>query len=136
MVLFGRVQGLPVILLFNKMTNQQFAISPLVRIELSCFTDGVRKSGKRYAGGAFARGIDARAGGKLSYQFRFTQDSADPFTQYTTGCSMKSSRLTDGSEPRIAVLAGPDGKGIEITFMMNEPGEEKIVARRMREIFA
>ena len=44
-------------------------------------------------------------------------------------------KLRDG-EPRIAVLAGQDGKGIEITFMMNDPGEEKIVARRMREIFA
>ena len=44
-------------------------------------------------------------------------------------------RLLDG-EPRIAVLAGPEGKGIEFTFLMNDPGEEKIVARRMREIFS
>jgi len=44
-------------------------------------------------------------------------------------------RLLDG-EPRIATLPGPGGRGIEITFLMNEPGEERIVARRMREIFA
>lgn len=43
-------------------------------------------------------------------------------------------KLMDG-EPRIAALTGPEGKGIELTFMMNDPGEEKIVARRMREIF-
>ncbi len=44
-------------------------------------------------------------------------------------------KLLDG-EPRIAALSGPDGKGIELTFLMNDPGEEKTVARRMREIFA
>jgi seryl-tRNA(Sec) selenium transferase len=44
-------------------------------------------------------------------------------------------QLREG-EPRIAALPGPNGKGIEFTFLMNEPGEEKIVARRMREIFA
>lgn len=44
-------------------------------------------------------------------------------------------KLRDG-EPRIAALRGPEGKGIEFTFLMNDPGEEKIVARRMREIFA
>ncbi|MBI2689916.1 MAG: aminotransferase class V-fold PLP-dependent enzyme [Acidobacteria bacterium] len=44
-------------------------------------------------------------------------------------------KLRDG-EPRVAALAGPGGKGIEFTFLMNDPGEEKIVARRMREIFA
>ena len=43
-------------------------------------------------------------------------------------------RLLDG-EPRIAALPGPEGKGIEFTFLMNDPGEEKIVAKRMREIF-
>jgi hypothetical protein len=42
--------------------------------------------------------------------------------------------LRDG-EPRIAALKGPEGKGMEFTFLMNDPGEEKIVARRMREIF-
>lgn len=44
-------------------------------------------------------------------------------------------QLREG-EPRIAALPGPNGKGIEFTFLMNDPGEEKIVARRMREIFA
>ena len=44
-------------------------------------------------------------------------------------------KLMEG-EPRIAALSGPEGKGIELTFMMNNPGEEKIVARRMREIFS
>lgn len=44
-------------------------------------------------------------------------------------------RLLDG-EPRIAALPGPGGKGIELTFLMNEPGEERIAARRLREIFA
>ncbi len=44
-------------------------------------------------------------------------------------------RLLDG-EPRIAALPGPSGKGIELTFLMNEPGEERIAARRLREIFA
>ena len=40
--------------------------------------------------------------------------------------------LRDG-EPRIAVLrANP---GIEFTVFMNEPGDEKIAARRMRDIF-
>lgn len=43
-------------------------------------------------------------------------------------------RLLEG-EPRIAALKGPGGKGIEFTFLMNEPGEEKIVAGRLREIF-
>jgi hypothetical protein len=44
-------------------------------------------------------------------------------------------KLMEG-EPRIAALSGPEGKGIELTFMMNDPGEEKVVARRMREIFS
>lgn len=43
-------------------------------------------------------------------------------------------KLRDG-EPRIAALAGPGGKGIEFTFLMNDPGEEKFVAKRLREIF-
>lgn len=43
-------------------------------------------------------------------------------------------KLRDG-EPRIAALTGPGGKGIEFTFLMNDPGEEKFVAKRMREIF-
>jgi hypothetical protein len=40
--------------------------------------------------------------------------------------------LLDG-EPRIAVLR--HGKAIVFTMFMNEPGDEKLVARRMREIF-
>lgn len=44
-------------------------------------------------------------------------------------------KLLDG-EPRIAALKGPEGKGIELTFMMNDPGEEKLLAQRLREIFA
>lgn len=44
-------------------------------------------------------------------------------------------KLGDG-EPRIAALAGPEGKGIEFTFLMNDPGDEKHAARRMREIFS
>jgi L-seryl-tRNA(Ser) seleniumtransferase len=44
-------------------------------------------------------------------------------------------RLLDG-EPRIAALPGPGGRGLELTFLMNDPGEERVVARRIREIFA
>jgi hypothetical protein len=40
--------------------------------------------------------------------------------------------LRDG-EPRIVVLRG--NPGIEFTVFMNEPGDEKIAVRRMREIF-
>jgi D-glucosaminate-6-phosphate ammonia-lyase len=43
-------------------------------------------------------------------------------------------KLRDG-EPRIAILAAPGGKGIEITFQMNDAGDEKHLVRRMREIF-
>ncbi len=42
-------------------------------------------------------------------------------------------KLLEGS-PRIAVLR--DGKGIVFTVFMNDPGDEKHAARRMREIFA
>ena len=42
-------------------------------------------------------------------------------------------KLLEGS-PRIAVLR--DGKGILFTVFMNDPGDEKHAARRMREIFA
>jgi len=44
-------------------------------------------------------------------------------------------KLREG-EPRIALLAGPGGRGLEITLMMNDPGDERILVRRMREIFA
>lgn len=44
-------------------------------------------------------------------------------------------KLREG-EPRIAALRGPEGRGLEFTFLMNDPGEEKVVARRMREIFS
>ena len=37
-------------------------------------------------------------------------------------------------EPRIAVAGNP-GQGIQLTVFMNEAGEERVVARRMREIF-
>lgn len=40
--------------------------------------------------------------------------------------------LRDG-EPRIVVL--PANPGIEFTVFMNDPGDEKLAARRMREIF-
>ncbi|MBM3766600.1 MAG: aminotransferase class V-fold PLP-dependent enzyme [Acidobacteria bacterium] len=42
--------------------------------------------------------------------------------------------LMDG-EPRIAVLRNPNGQGLEFTFMMNDAGDEKLAARRLREIF-
>jgi len=42
-------------------------------------------------------------------------------------------RLLDG-EPRIAVL--PHDRGVAFALFMGEPGDEKIVARRMKEIFA
>jgi L-seryl-tRNA(Ser) seleniumtransferase len=41
--------------------------------------------------------------------------------------------LLDG-DPRIAVLR--HGKALVFTMFMNEPGDEKLVARRMREIFS
>ncbi len=44
-------------------------------------------------------------------------------------------KLREG-EPRIAVLNNPGGQGLELTFMMNDAGEEKILVRRLREIFA
>jgi L-seryl-tRNA(Ser) seleniumtransferase len=44
------------------------------------------------------------------------------------------SRLRDG-EPRIVVLRASGGQGLEFTVFMNEPGDEKIAARRMGEIF-
>jgi hypothetical protein len=40
--------------------------------------------------------------------------------------------LRDG-EPRVVVLRA--GTGIEFTVFMNEPGDEKVAVRRMREIF-
>ncbi len=43
-------------------------------------------------------------------------------------------KLLEG-EPRIAALPGPGGKGLEFTFLMNDPGEEKAVAKRLRELF-
>ncbi len=42
-------------------------------------------------------------------------------------------QLLEG-DPRIAVLT--HGRAIQFTILMNDPGDEKIVARRMREIFA
>ncbi|MFN7919285.1 MAG: aminotransferase class V-fold PLP-dependent enzyme [Bryobacteraceae bacterium] len=42
-------------------------------------------------------------------------------------------QLRDG-EPRIVVLRGKGG--LEFTVFMNDPGDEKIAARRMKEIFA
>lgn len=42
-------------------------------------------------------------------------------------------KLMEG-EPRIAVTR-PDGGGVQFTVFMNEPGDTKIAARRMREIF-
>lgn len=50
--------------------------------------------------------------------------------------SSEAERKLFHGEPRIAALLGPGGKGIEFTFLMNEAGEEKAVAKRMREIFA
>jgi D-glucosaminate-6-phosphate ammonia-lyase len=43
-------------------------------------------------------------------------------------------QLKDG-EPRIVVLRASGGKGLEFTVFMNEPGDEKIAAGRMGEIF-
>jgi len=42
--------------------------------------------------------------------------------------------LRDG-EPRIVAPRANGGQGIEFTVFMNDPGEEKIAARRMKEIF-
>ena len=42
-------------------------------------------------------------------------------------------QLLDG-EPRIAVLR--EKQGLNFTFFMGDPGDEKLVARRMKEIFA
>jgi L-seryl-tRNA(Ser) seleniumtransferase len=44
-----------------------------------------------------------------------------------------SRRLMDG-EPRIAV-GGTQPQGIELTVFMNEPGDEKIAVRRLKQIF-
>ncbi len=43
-------------------------------------------------------------------------------------------QLREG-EPRIVVLRGSKGQGLEFTCFMNEPGDEKIAAGRMGEIF-
>ena len=43
-------------------------------------------------------------------------------------------QLRDG-EPRIAVLRAAVGQGLEFTVFMNEPGDERIAAGRMGEIF-
>jgi hypothetical protein len=45
-----------------------------------------------------------------------------------------SSRLMDG-DPRIAV-GRTQPQGIELTVFMNEPGDEKIAVRRLKQIFA
>lgn len=42
-------------------------------------------------------------------------------------------QLLEG-EPRIAIAGAPDG-GVAFCVFMNEPGEEEIAARRMREVF-
>ena len=42
-------------------------------------------------------------------------------------------QLLEG-KPRIAV-AGNGKQGIQLTVFMNEAGEEKVVARRIKEIF-
>jgi len=44
-------------------------------------------------------------------------------------------KLRDG-EPRIVVLRAGGGQGLEFTVFMNDAGDEKIAARRMREIFS
>ncbi len=43
-------------------------------------------------------------------------------------------RLRDG-EPRVVVLRASGGQGLEFTVFMNDPGDEKIAAGRMGEIF-
>ena len=43
-------------------------------------------------------------------------------------------KLSDG-DPRIVVLRAGGGHGLEFTVFMNDAGDEKIAARRMREIF-
>lgn len=43
-------------------------------------------------------------------------------------------QLRDG-EPRIVVLRASGGQGFEFTVFMNDPGDEKIAAARMAEIF-
>lgn len=44
-------------------------------------------------------------------------------------------KLMEG-EPRIAALANPDGQGLEFTFMMNSPGDEKLLLRRLQQLFS
>jgi hypothetical protein len=44
-------------------------------------------------------------------------------------------QLLEG-EPRIAVLRNKPEKAIVFTVFMNDAGDEKLAARRMREIFA
>ncbi len=53
-----------------------------------------------------------------------------------TGLTVKDveKSLRDG-EPRIVVLRASGGKGLEFTVFMNDPGDEKIAAGRMGEIF-
>ena len=43
-------------------------------------------------------------------------------------------QLLEG-EPRIAVAGNPQ-QGVQFTVFMNDPGDERLAARRMREIFA
>jgi L-seryl-tRNA(Ser) seleniumtransferase len=43
-------------------------------------------------------------------------------------------KLLEG-DPRIVVLRGSGGKGVEFTCFMNDPGDEKFAAKRMKEIF-
>jgi L-seryl-tRNA(Ser) seleniumtransferase len=44
-------------------------------------------------------------------------------------------QLRDGN-PRIVVLRASKGQGLEFTCFMNDPGDEKLAAKRMREIFS
>ncbi len=68
--------------------------------------------------------------GRKVHRVLATWDEARP--GLTSAAVLK--KLSEG-EPRIAALAGPGGKGLEFTFLMNDSGDEKLLVRRMREIF-
>ena len=54
-------------------------------------------------------------------------------TRFLKPSSVEKRQLMDG-DPRIAVLRRKGA--LMFTLLMNEPGDEKVVARRMREIFS
>lgn len=102
------------------------------QVQVSCVSSGKRSSGTSVSGGTKINRVVGLAGKKLTYDFKYQADTStgDPIVSWTESCTMKTVRLSSGTEPRLAALLSCQGNA---TYGSGS-GPTSAIAKSWREL--